>query len=93
MFFLSCLTLLVLLLLIISICKLNHTNQKLKTIQTKSDRLYHDINSSLVIFKLTLESLKDFSFENQENDPISLIEALEESIGYMEESFRHWNFK
>ena len=91
MLLLFCLTLLILFLLIISICKIIHTNKKLNAIHLKTEELYHDINSSLVIFKLTLDSLKDLSLEIHKDNLISLINSLDESVHHMEKSFRHWN--
>lgn len=90
MFFLYGLAVLILFFLVVLGCKLNFTHQELKTTQTKNEQLYHDINSSLVIFKLALTSLKECSLEKNTTS-MPLIEALEENIGHMEGSFRHWN--
>ncbi len=74
-----------------------HQNRKLKTIKNKADDLHHDINSSLVTLKLTIESLKDIPLEGQNNTLteapglVSLISLVEEGVSQIEGSFRHWN--
>ena len=72
-------------------------NRKLKTIKNKAHDLHHDINSSLVILKLTIDSLKDIPLESQNNTLtegtrlISLISLVEEGVSQIEGSFRHWS--
>lgn len=69
-------------------------NRKLKTIKNKAHDLHHDINSSLVILKLTIESLKDIpigSTLTEGTSLISLISLIEEGVSQIEGSFRHWN--
>ena len=74
-----------------------HQNRKLKSIKNKAHDLYHDINSSIVILKLTIESLKDIPLESQNNAVteapglVSLISLVEEGVSQIEGSFRHWN--
>lgn len=82
---------------LIGIYFVHHQNRKLKIIKNKVDDLHHDINSSLVIIKLTIESLKDIPLESQNNALIespglvSLISLVEEGVSQIEGSFRHWN--
>lgn len=85
------LTILIFFLLIIAICKNIHTNKKLKAIKVKNEEFYHDLNSSLVVFKLTLESLNDFSLEIRTSKLTSLLTLLDENICNIEESFSHWS--
>lgn len=63
-----------------------------KAMKLKNDALYHDINSSLIVLKLAVDSFKDFSLEFQGDNKInSLINVLEEGITQMDESFRTWD--
>lgn len=80
-------------------CKIYYQKKELKSIKTKTNQLYHDINSSLVILKLTLENLDDISAKEKErqnyfttpSNLISLVEVFSEGVGELEKSFRHWN--
>jgi len=73
--------------------------RKLKAIKNRVDDLYHDINSSLVTLKLTIDSLKDISLEDTDYVPIersslvSLVNLVEEGVSQIESSFRHWNMR
>lgn len=68
-------------------------HKQLSRLKNKADKFYHDINSSLVITKLTIESLKDWSIKNK-NTPSAhddLLNILEEGVSQIELSFRHWD--
>ena len=68
-------------------------HKQLNHLKNKADKFYHDINSSLVITKLTIESLKDWPITNK-NTPSErddLINMLEESVSQIELSFRYWD--
>lgn len=79
-------------LLVVATYHIVSTRKKLRMIQLKAEELYHDINSSLVIFKLTQESLKDISLELQNSRLISLTHSLNEAIEYFDRSFQSWDF-
>ena len=78
---------------------LYYNNKKIKNINNKTNVLYHDINGSLVIAKLIMESLRDFSLNQdvRENQHIKkldlslLINNLDEAISQINKSFDHWN--
>lgn len=96
MMFVSCLVTLVLVVLTFFIVVCVQRN-KLNAIKNQTEKLHHDISSSLVIIKLTLENLKDFPLENKEKNSvqqpslISLVNLLEEGLRGVEDSFRHWS--
>lgn len=74
-------------------CTIQWQHNRLNHIKNKADKFYHDINSSLVITKLSIESLKDWSTTNK-NTPSEhddLINMLEEGVNQIELSFRHWD--
>ena len=73
--------------------KIQCQHKQLRHIKRKSDEFYHDINSSLVITKLTIESLKDWSITNKKtpSEHNNLIHILEEGVNQIELSFRHWD--
>lgn len=67
------------------------TQKKSKNLQLKTEELYHDINSCLVIFKLTTEGLQDISSGLHNSTLSSLVHALNETINKIEKSFRSWD--
>lgn len=74
-------------------CTIQWQHKRLNRLKNKADKFYHDINSSLVITKLSIESLKDWSITNK-NTPSErddLINILEEGVSQIELSFRHWD--
>jgi hypothetical protein len=74
-------------------CAIFYQHKKLTVIKRKTDDLYHDINSSLIIVQLTLESLKELTMEDigDSSQHASLISALEEGTTQIEGSFCHWD--
>lgn len=74
-------------------CTIQWQYRQLNRFKNKADKFYHDINSSLVITKLTIESLKYLPITNK-NTPSErddLLSILEEGISQIELSFRHWD--
>lgn len=66
---------------------------RLNYLKNTTKKLYHDINGSLVIVKLVMESLKDSPVVN-DNTSIQyhdLINILEEGVHQMEQSFKYWD--
>lgn len=81
------------LIFVVGACTIQHQHKQLNRIKKKTDEFYHDMNSSLVITKLTIEGLKDWPITNK-NTPLerdNLINILEESVSQIELSFRHWD--
>lgn len=81
--------LITLIVFMMGVCTIFYQHKKLNVIKRKTDDLYHDINSSLIIVKLTLESLKESSMEDTQYT--ALINTLEEGATQIESSFRHWD--
>lgn len=81
------------LIFVVGIGTIQRQHKQLNRIKKKTEEFYHDMNSSLVITKLTIESLKDWPITNK-NTPSEcddLINILEESVSQIELSFRHWD--
>ena len=74
-------------------CMVQWQHNQLNRIKNRADKLYHDINSSLVITKLSIESLKDCVIKNRNtlSEHGDLINILEEGVSQIELSFRHWD--
>ena len=77
-----------------------HTHKKYILLKTRTNILSHDIRSSLVMFNLTLESLKELTMTNQRKNnegnisltdlPI-LIEILDEAERSIFRRINQWN--
>lgn len=88
------------LIIFINIYLIYHVQKKYSLLKTRTNILSHDIRSSLVMFNLTLGSLKELAMtkkkDNKEsnislNDLPILIEVLDEAEGNIFRSINQWN--
>lgn len=82
------------------LCFIFHFYKKYSSLKKRTNILSHDIRSSLVMFNLTIESLKELTMtkkrENNESnisltDLPALIEILDEAERSISRSINQWN--